>query len=129
MVKDVREGLIDLTLYRFRYIMHDMEIVILKQAEKELRDGPKEIMEDIYSLFEDLSQGKSLGMPISRPLPSIAKGLHELRFSSRSGEFRVFYLIRVSDSIYVVHACSKKKQAIDKKTTDLLKKRIGSISL
>ncbi len=42
-----------------------MEIVVLKQAEKELRDGPKELMEDIYSLFDDLSQGKSLGMPIS----------------------------------------------------------------
>lgn len=45
-----------------------MEIVILKQAEKELKDGPIEIIEDIYSLFDDLSQGKSLGMPISRPL-------------------------------------------------------------
>lgn len=44
-----------------------MEIVVLKQAEKELRDGAKELMEDIYSLFDDLSQGKSLGMPISRP--------------------------------------------------------------
>ena len=106
-----------------------MEIVILKQAEKELKDAPKEILEDIYSLFDDLSLGKILGMPISRPLPSIARGLHELRLSSRSGEFRVFYLIRVGDSIYVVHACSKKKQAIDKKTTDLIKKRIGSISL
>lgn len=59
-----------------------MEIVILKQAEKELKNAPKEILEDIYSLFDDLMQGKILGMPISRPLPSIAKGLHELRLSS-----------------------------------------------
>ena len=75
-----------------------MEIVVLKQAEKELRDGPKELIEDIYSLFDDLSQGKSLGMPISRPLP-------------------------------FVHACTKKKQAIDKKTTGLHKNRIRSIDL
>lgn len=106
-----------------------MEIVVLKQVEKELRDGPKELMEDIYSLFDDLALGKSLGLPISRPLPSIAKGLHELRLSGRSGEFRVFYFIKVSEAIYVVHACSKKKQAIDKRTTDLLKNRIRSISL
>ena len=104
-----------------------MEIVVLKQAEKELREGPKELMEDIYSLFDDLSQGKSLGMPISRPLPSIAKGLHELRLSGKAGEFRVFYLIKVGDAIYIVHACTKKKQVIDKKTTDLLKNRIRSI--
>jgi phage-related protein len=68
-------------------------------------------------------------MPISRPLASISKGLHELRLSSRSGEFRVFYFIRVGDSIYIVHAGSKKKQAIDKRTSDLLKKRIGGINL
>lgn len=35
-----------------------MEIVVLKQAEKELKDGPKELMQDIYSLFDELSQGE-----------------------------------------------------------------------
>jgi len=105
-----------------------MEIVVLKQAEKELKEGPKELMEDIYSLFEDLTFGKSLGMPISRPLPSIGKGVHELRLSSRSGEFRVFYFIKVGDAIYIIHACSKKKQAIDKKTADLLKNRIRRLA-
>ena len=105
-----------------------MEIVVIKQAEKELKEGPKELMEDNYSLFEDLALGKSLGMPISRPLPSIGKGVHELRLSSRSGEFRVFYFIKVLDAIYIIHACSKKKQAIDKKTTDLLKSRIRRLT-
>ncbi len=104
-----------------------MEIVVLKQAEKELKDGPKELMQDIYSLFDELSQSKSLGMPISRPLPSIVRGLHELRLSGKAGEYRVFYYIKVKDAIYIVHAKSKKKQAIDKKTIDLLQNRIRSI--
>lgn len=104
-----------------------MEIVVLKQAEKELRDGPKELMQDIYSLFDELSQGKSLGMPISRPLPSIVKGLHELRLSGKAGEFRVFYFIKIGDAIYIIHASSKKKQAIDKRTIALLKTRVRSI--
>ena len=63
-----------------------MNIIVLKQAEKELLDGPKELMEDIFSLFDELSQGKNLGMPISRPLPTIARGLNELRLSGKSGE-------------------------------------------
>lgn len=104
-----------------------MEIVVLRQAEKELKEGPKELMQDIYSLFDELSQGKSLGMPISRPLPSIVRGLHELRLSGRGGEFRVFYFIKIGDAIYIIHAASKKKQAIDKKTIDLLKTRVRSI--
>ncbi len=104
-----------------------MEIVLLRQAENELKDGPKELMQDIYSLFDELSQGKSLGMPISRPLPTIVRGLHELRLSGKGGEFRVFYFIKIGDAIYIIHAASKKKQAIDKKTIDLLKTRVRSI--
>lgn len=104
-----------------------MEIVVLRQAEKELKDGPKELMQDIYSLFDELSQGKTLGMPISRPLPSIVRGLHELRLSGKGGEFRVFYFIKIGDAIYIIHAASKKKQAIDKRTIDLLKTRVRSI--
>jgi hypothetical protein len=61
-----------------------MEIIILRQAEKELLKAPAEIKEDIFSLFQDLSKGKNLTMPISRSLNSIAKGLHELRLSSRA---------------------------------------------
>ena len=106
-----------------------MDVVILKQAKRELEDAPKEIISDIFALFDALMAGKNLGMPISRPLPSIAKGLHELRLSSRAGEYRVFYIIRVRDAIYVIHASSKKKQRVDRKTEELLKTRIRSIGL
>ncbi len=68
-------------------------------------------------------------MPISRPLFSVAKGLHELRLSGRAGEFRVFYVIKVADAIYVLHATEKKKQELDKKTADLLKHRMRTIGL
>ncbi|MBI4925606.1 MAG: hypothetical protein HY843_06745, partial [Bdellovibrio sp.] len=53
-----------------------MEIIVLKQAERELKDASREFIEDIFALFDDLASGKMLSMPISRPLPSIAKGLH-----------------------------------------------------
>jgi phage-related protein len=106
-----------------------MEIVLLKQAKRELKDAPKDVVIDVFALFEELMAGKSLGMPISRPLPSIARGLHELRLSGRSGEYRVFYYIRVGDAIYVVHATAKKTQSLDKKTVELLKTRIRSIEI
>ncbi len=90
-----------------------MDIFVLKQAEKELRDTPPEVRADVFALFEELIAGKKLSMPISRPLPSIAKGLHELRLSGRGGEYRVFYAIRIGDAIYVIHATQKKTQGID----------------
>lgn len=106
-----------------------MEIVILKQAKKELRDAPPDVIQDVFALFDDLAAGKMLFMPISRPLPSIARGLHELRLSGERGEYRVFYMIRVGDAIYVLHATEKKKNEIDKKTAELLKARIRSLGL
>ncbi|OFZ79152.1 MAG: hypothetical protein A2583_00475 [Bdellovibrionales bacterium RIFOXYD1_FULL_53_11] len=106
-----------------------MELVVLKQAKRELKDAPKDIIEDVFALFDDLMAGKNLSMPISRPLPSIAKGLHELRLSGRSGEFRVFYVVRIEDAIYVLHATQKKKQELDRRTSDLLRLRIRSIGL
>ena len=104
-----------------------MQIVVLRQAQRELKDLPKEVAEDVFALFEELVLGRSLSMPISRPLPSIAKGLHELRLSGRGGEFRVFYVIRIGDAIYAVHATQKKKQELDKRTRELLQTRLRSI--
>lgn len=106
-----------------------MEVIVLKQAERELKDAPKDVLIDVFSLFEELAAGKKLGLPISRPLPLVGKGLHELRLSGRAGEYRVFYVVKVSDAIYVIHATSKKKQTLDRKTTDLLKQRMRSLDL
>lgn len=106
-----------------------MEIVILKQAKRELRDAPPDVIQDVFALFDDLAAGKMLSLPISRPLPSIARGLHELRLSGERGEYRVFYVIRVGDAIYVIHATEKKKNELDRKMADLLKTRIRSLGL
>lgn len=106
-----------------------LEIIVLKQAKKELRDAPLDVIQDVFALFDDLAVGKKLSMPISRPLPSIARGLHELRLSAKRGEYRVFYMISVGDAIYVLHAMEKKKSEIDKRTADLLKGRIRSLGL
>ena len=104
-----------------------MNIEILSQAERELRKAPKEIIADIFALFEDLENGQKLSPPTSKPLANIYKGLHELRLSYSNGIFRVFYIFKVKDAIYVLHATKKKTQKIDKKTKDLLLKRIRSL--
>ena len=93
-----------------------MEIVISKQAKRELRDAPQDVIQDIFALFADLVAGKTLSRTLSRPLPSIARGLHELRLSGVRGECRVFCVIRVGDAIYVNHATEKKTNELDRKT-------------
>lgn len=107
----------------------ELEIVVLKQAQRELKDAPEDVSSDVFALFDDLAAGQKLGMPISRPLPSVGKGLHELRLSGRAGEYRVFYVIKVGDAIYVIHAATKKKEAMDRQTMDLLKQRMRGLGL
>ena len=74
-------------------------------------------------------EGVKLSMPISRPLFSVAKSLYELRLSSGSGEFRVFYIIRGGDAIYAIYAGAKKKQKLDNKVKKVLLSRIRSLDL
>ncbi len=81
------------------------------------------------SFFRKLAQGEKLLMPISRPLSNIAKGLHELRLPYKDGIYRIFYVIKIGDAIYVLHGMKKKNQQIDKKTRELLLSRIRGIKL
>ncbi len=47
-------------------------------------------------------------MPLSRPMPSIAPGVEELRLKDRSGAYRVFHFARLEPAILIIHAFKKK---------------------
>lgn len=106
-----------------------MQLLVLKQANRELKNAPADVIKDVFALFDDLMAGKNLSMPVSRPVPLIARGLHELRLSGKAGEFRVFYLIRAGDAIHILHATHKKTQKTDRKTIGVVKARIRSLGL
>ena len=78
-----------------------MNIVILKQVEREFKKTPKDVLVDAYAMFDDLVSGKRIGMPHSRSLSSIARGLYELRLSYSDGIYRIFYIIKLQDGIYI----------------------------
>jgi phage-related protein len=62
-----------------------------------------------------------------RPMPSIGKGVEEIRVSDESGAYRVIYVARRADAVYVLHAFHKKTQAMPKKDIDIAKRRFGQI--
>lgn len=61
-------------------------------------------------LLRRLQQGESLGMPHSRPMPSIGPRCHELRVRDRDLNWRIFYRIDV-DAIVIADVFAKKTQA------------------
>jgi phage-related protein len=70
-----------------------------------------------------LEGGLSLSMPLSRPMPSIGRGAHELRLRDGSGEFRVVYVIR-GGAIVVVLAFKKTRRATPVRMIELARERI-----
>lgn len=75
-------------------------------------------------LLRRLQQGKILGMPHSRPMPSIGAGCHELRIQDDEQNWRIIYRID-SDAIIILEVFSKKSQATPKSVIDICKQRLS----
>jgi len=74
-------------------------------------------------LLRRLQQGETLGMPHSRPLPSIGPRCHELRINDERATWRTIYRID-SDAIIILEVFSKKSRAMPKAVIDGRKKRL-----
>ena len=89
-----------------------------------IRLFPKEVRHALGEAIFDLQKGEKLGMPVSRPMPSVGAGVSELRIRDRSGTYRAFYYTQSSRGILVFHALMKKTQATPKRDLDLAKLRL-----
>lgn len=102
-------------------------VTIVKQCEKELRDFPEVVREDLADALAMLDEGIKLSMPLSRPMPSIGKGVHELRLKDRSGIYRVVYFIHKHSEILLIHAFQKKSQQTPKENIELAKQKLKGV--
>ncbi len=101
-----------------------MAVEILKQCQKEILDWPDEVREDLADAIARLERGHVLSMPLSRPMPSIAKGVHELRLKDRSGVYRVIYFLAGASEIWLLHAFKKTTQATSLQDIAIAKDRL-----
>jgi phage-related protein len=58
-----------------------------------------------------LDSGEKLSMPLSRPMPSIGKGVHEIRLKDSSGICRVIYVFIGGGEIWLLHGFNKEEPA------------------
>jgi phage-related protein len=64
-----------------------------------------------------------------RPLPSIGPGVFELRDQDERTWYRVVYLSRIEDVIYVLHCFEKKSRGMPKKDFEKAKQRLKAVNL
>jgi phage-related protein len=74
-------------------------------------------------LLRRLQKGENIGLPHSRPMPSVGKRCHELRIPDEGVSWRVMYRID-SDAIVIAEIFSKKTGKTPKRIIDLCKARL-----
>jgi len=73
-------------------------------------------------LLRRLQRGESIGLPHSRPMPSIGKRCHELRVPDKNATWRIVYRID-SDAIVIGEVFSKKTNTTPQAVMDVCKHR------
>jgi len=60
-----------------------------------------------------------------KPMPSIGRGVEEIRVWDEAGTFRVIYTARIADVVLVLHAFQKKTEATSLKDVALARQRLA----
>jgi phage-related protein len=75
-------------------------------------------------LLRQLQQGIVLGLPKSRPMPSVGVRCHELRIPDKDCTWRIIYRIE-PDAILILDVFQKKTQATPKSVIEQSKARLA----
>ena len=97
----------------------------LGSSLKDLRDFPNDARQDAGRQLDRLQRG--MQPDDFKLMPSIGKGVEEIRVWDDAGTFRVIYTARLADAVYVLHAFQKKSQATSKRDVDTAKARFTQL--
>jgi len=62
-----------------------------------------------------------------KPMNTVGQGVREIRIRDSPGIFRVVYVAKFSDAVYVLHCFQKKTQKTSKADIDLAKRRYNDL--
>jgi len=87
-----------------------------------VRGWPKPIREDFGVALAEMQEGRPAALAV-RPMPSIARGVFELKDSDERKWYRMIYLARVEDTIFVLHCFEKDTTKTEKRDLDTALRR------
>jgi phage-related protein len=96
-------------------------IVFLGDSRKTLREFPKSARQLAGYQLRRLQMG--IQASDFMPMPSIGKGVEELRIWAESGTYRVLYTARLAEAVYVIHAFPKKTRATSHRDIEIARER------
>ena len=101
------------------------KIQFLGDSLKSLREFPEDAKHDVGYQLDKVQRGEQ--PDDFKPMPSIGKGVEEIRVRDDSGIYRVIYTARLADAVYVLHAFQKKTQTTAKRDIALASKRYAEL--
>ncbi len=96
-------------------------IRFLGDSLKRLREFPDDARQDAGYQLDKVQHGEQ--PDDFKPMPSIGRGVEELRVWDDSATYRVVYTARLKDVVVVLHAFQKKSQATSKADVELARSR------
>ena len=91
-----------------------------------LRDFPEEARHDAGYQLDKVQRGEQPND--FKPMPGVGKGVEEIRITDESGTYRVIYVARRAEAVYVLHAFQNKTQATSRRDIDVARKRFAQLS-
>ena len=89
--------------------MADMKrLEFLGDSLEQLREFPETARKEAGVQLHKVQQGFE---PSDwKPMASVGQGVREIRIRDEAGAFRVLYIAKIEDAVYVLHAFQKKTQ-------------------
>ena len=87
---------------------------------------PEEIRSDFGCALFELQQGQQ---PViqTRRMPSIGAGVYEMKEADERAWYRVIYLSRIANVIYVLHCFEKQSRKTDKRDLNIAGERLSRV--
>jgi len=100
-------------------------IHFLGNSLKALREFPEDARQSAGYQLDLVQKGKQ---PLDfKPMPSIGKGVEEIRVWDDSSTYRVIYTARLAGAVYVLHAFQKKTQATSQRDIEIARERFAQL--
>ena len=91
----------------------------------DLRKFPALVVREAGYQMDKVQNGKE---PTDwKPMETVGAGVKEIRIQDESGAFRVIYLAKMTDAVYVLHCFQKKTQKASEKDIKLARKRFKDL--
>lgn len=90
-----------------------------------LRDFPEDAMREAGFQIDKIQSGDTPAH--YRPMPSVGRGVTEIKIREDDGQFRVFYVANRGSVVYVLHCFQKKSQKTSKQDIDTGKQRYSAL--